>query len=561
MILASKKRKGPGTDRSTRIKTRRTTSGKVPSDNNTSSPKMDIGDGQNHERALANDELNNESPVALLNSSSRSSYPVQGSLSSRTTSSPDPLGHDEESFLSKAGHGDTAPLSSAPKAKYTVGADGNSEHGSVYQDGDLDDKVLMSEEKDSVSGHTHPTAVPSNDLSGAIGTLDDGQRLSSTAIELTLNTLRFADIRIFDPSFFAGDSTYSLIRIRDEKLWVMPLLLSGDHWGLITIENVARTVSFWDPLEDKAHESEARRKVDAFEQFVRTSRAIGCLSESEAFAFGDGSWAFNVQKCPQQDNQIDCGIYTIVFAIYKIVGLTLPESLDVGLWRQLFKHLLQTDSAVLDVSNDQTAGILPALGSPASNAAFANFRRTAQQVSSPEGLKFLQDPLDCFKSHGKRLSSDLRDARRQARLSADTQQCLKQIQKQVAAFHQQSVQQERQMSEAIQVHRDVISTYSRLGASRSRDLNVLLDTELESCETRHQHQLKELAKLTAAVEGWEMAAQRCNAVHNYRTGLVDSRRKALQDFSKELNSWSERQRALLSDVEALEEDVAANIEL
>ena len=50
----------------------------MPSDNNTSSPKMDIGIGQNHERALANHELNNESSVALLSSSSRSSYPFQG---------------------------------------------------------------------------------------------------------------------------------------------------------------------------------------------------------------------------------------------------------------------------------------------------------------------------------------------------------------------------------------------------------------------------------------------------------------------------------------------------
>ena len=499
--------------------------------------------------------------MALPSSGSRSSYPFQGSLSLRTTLSPDPLGHDEERFLSKAAHGDTAPPSSAPKSKYTVGGDGNSENGSVYQDGDADDKVPMSEEKNSVSGHTHHRTVPSNDLSGAVGTVDDGQWVSSTAIELSLNKLHWADIRIFDPSFFAGAPTYGLKWIGDEKLWVMPLLLLGDHWGLITIEIDVCTVSFWDSLEDKAHESEARRIVDAFEHFDRTSRTITYQSASEEFALRDRRWVFDVQKCPQQATRDDCGIYTIVFAIYKSVGLTLPESLDVGLWRQLFKHLLQADSAVLDVSGNQTAGIVSGFDSPTNNAALAPMRKTAQQVPFPEAPNFLQDPFDCFKSHDKRLSSALGNARRLARLSADAQQCLTQIQEQVAALYEQNVQQEREMSEAIQVHREMISTYSCLGASRSQDLNMLLDTQLESYEARHQNKQNNVAKLTAAVESWEMAAQRCNAVHNYRSRRVDSRRKTLQDFSKELNSWSKTQRTLLSHVEALEGDIAANVGL
>lgn len=563
MNLARKKRKGPGTDRSTKIKTPRTTSVKVLSDDNTSSPRMNLGVDQNSESALANDELNDVSPVTtptVPSSTRRSTYSFQDSLSSRTISSPDELGH-EESFLSKNGHGDTPLFSSTSKVKYTVEGGGNSEHESVYQDGDPDHKVLLSVENDSVPEYTHHRAIPSNDLSGAISSLDDGQWVSSTAIELTLNKFPFPDIRIFDPSFFASGSTYSLKQIRGEKLWVMPLLVSGDHWALITIENVARTVTFWDSLEDPAHESKARRILHDFEQFVRTSPAIEYQLASEAFAFGDKSWAFAVQKCPQQENQTDCGIYTLVFAVYKVLGLTLPESLDVGLWRQLFKHLLQADSAVLDVSNDQTTGILPALDSPTSNAAFATFGRTAQQVSFPEGPEFLQDPLNCLKGHKQRLYSDLRDARRQLGLSADTQQCLKQIQMQVAACSQQSVQQERQMSEAIRVHRDMISTYSRLGPSRSEDLNALLSTQLESYERGHQYALEGVARLTATVGAWGMAMQSCNAVHNHRNDLVDSRRKALEDFSEKLSSWSEKQRTLLSNVEALEKDVAASIGL
>ena len=70
---------------------------------------------------------------------------------------------------------------------------------------------------------------------------------------------------------------------------------------------------------------------------------------------------------------------------------------------------------------------------------------------------------------------------------------------------------------------------SRLGASRSQDLNLLLDIQLKSFETRHQSKLKEVAKLTAAVDGWKIAAQRCNAVHNDHDDLAESRRKALQD--------------------------------
>ena len=59
---------GPGTDRSTRTQTRRTTSAKVP-------------------------------PVAIRSSNSRSYHPLQASLASRDTSSPDPLGQEQERSL------------------------------------------------------------------------------------------------------------------------------------------------------------------------------------------------------------------------------------------------------------------------------------------------------------------------------------------------------------------------------------------------------------------------------------------------------------------------------
>ena len=558
---AYKKRKEPHqTARSTKLKTRKTTLNEVPSNNRASSPEIEIG--RSHRRSLSNDESNDISPMAPLSPSSGSPSPFKGRPSSSNPLSLEQLGPIEENSVSKADNSDEMSIPLTLGAKCTTGDDGNSENGSIYKDDNTAAKYPGSVDKRSVFAHTHDRVVPDNDLSGAVGTLGDGGWVSSTAVELTLNKLRCASIRIIDSSFLAGDgSTYSLKRIGDERLWILPLLLHGDHWGLITIEMDSGTISFWNSLENEAYEREARRIINLFQQFVSTSEAIVYPSASAKIALRNREWDFSVQKCPQQENTDDCGIYIIVFAVYKTGGLTLPESIDVGLWRYLLKQLLQTGSVVVDASNDKPAGVVSAFDPTTNDAAFASSTMAAQQIGFPQETSLLEDPLNYFKTLEKRQISDLMDARKRARLSVETLQCLGQIQKQVAAFHDEHVQKERDMLEAIGIHRAMVSTYSRLGDSRCGNLNALLGTELQACEKRYERKQDEVARLMEGVENWELAIQTCSAVCNHRKDLVDSRTKASRNFLNELRSWSERQRVLMNDVEALEMDVTATIEL
>ena len=589
MDPAGKKRKRPQTYQSTRSKTKKTTHSQIPSDVEVTSPEIETG--RTRRESLTNDGSHDGSPKASPGPSSRAPSTFEGRPVSDNPSSPQRLDHTEEPLISKADHSAETPIRSTPEAKHTTGDDGNSVDGRIHEDSNTDGEVPGSEDKSSESVQARNRAVPDNDLSGAVGTLDDRQWLSSTAVELILKKMCCAGIRIFDSSFLAGDgSTYSIKQIGDEKLWILPLLLRGNHWGLVTIEVDSGAVSFWNSLKSEVSEHEFEREacriVDSLEQFVRTSEAIVYSSPSDKSAPRDRKWNVTVEKCPQQDNEDDCGVYIIVFAIHKIGGLTLPESIDVGLWRQVLSQLLQTGSVVVDGSSEQPE-VITSTSDPVTtddgsdcdslkvwclvcatdptkdNSALTSsgVTATARQISFCQGAILTPDPLNCFKDFQKGLSNDLTDAEKQLRLSADTLQCSKRMQEQVAAFHEQNVRKQQDMQEATQVHRDMKSMYGRLGASsRSGDLDVLLDTELRNCEKRDERQRGEVDRLVGAVKGWEVAVRTCGAVCDRRGALVDSRTKAIREFLDQLREWSRGQRVLLKDLESVEMDMADSIE-
>lgn len=382
--------------------------------------------------------------------------------------------------------------------------------------------------KERSSKLTQTRVVPSNDLSGAVGTLEDGQWLSSTAVELTLNKLCCAGVRVFDSSFLDGDgSRYSIKQIEDKKLWILPLLRDY-HWSLITIEMDSGTASFWDSQAEDVHQREARHIVQSLRQFIHTSEAMMYSSASD--------WKVVIKKCPQQNNTDDCGVYVIMFAIHQVCGLNLPESIDVGLWRHLSKKLLQSGSFVADVGNEQPTDI------------------------APQDPTLSQDPLNYFKTLGQRRSSDLEDARKQAHHSAHTLKCLERIQEQVVSFHAQKAQTHRETLEAINVHENLISMYSTLGASRRRkSLDELLHTELQNYQKQRVRKEDEVRKLSETVESWKLAVQTCNTVLIRRKSLVNSRQKALEDLLDECKSWSETQKVLVHAIEALQPDMKATI--
>ena len=178
-------------------------------------------------------------------------------------------------------------------------------------------------------------AMPTSDLQGTISSLRPGTWLSSTAIQLTLEHCHTAGVRIFDPSFLSSALQKKLKPLSPEdSTLIFPLQVNGNYWALVVADTAHVTTEFWNSLPNPKCEIKAR---NALHDLGRSLRG-GSDRMSNDPALTEWTWA--PQPCPKQDNSNDCGIYTIVFAMYRILNLPLPQSIDSHLWRQVLYVLL-----------------------------------------------------------------------------------------------------------------------------------------------------------------------------------------------------------------------------
>lgn len=111
--------------------------------------------------------------------------------------------------------------------------------------------------------HKHPA----NNLKGAVSTLADDRRLSSTAIELVLKSIEPASTwKVCDPSFVNDTATVPEIRLAPGQCKVLIPLHheSNEHWTVVAIDVAKKEVVHYDPLRfpvlgDKV--TEACRKI------------------------------------------------------------------------------------------------------------------------------------------------------------------------------------------------------------------------------------------------------------------------------------------------------------
>ncbi len=172
----------------------------------------------------------------------------------------------------------------------------------------------------------------------ALTSLEEGQWLSSTAIELLLKRCASDSVRVLDPGYLSIPepkkiTTKSTLRLHGENILVIPVNHYNKHWTLAVMDVLKGEVEVYNSLGGEEY-NYFRQEVERLNRF--TESLYGRPSE----------WKITNIVCPQQNNYHDCGICVVVFAYYRILGLTLPKSIDSRLWRKILRQSLSSDISV-----------------------------------------------------------------------------------------------------------------------------------------------------------------------------------------------------------------------
>ena len=179
--------------------------------------------------------------------------------------------------------------------------------------------------------------LPTTDLAGALSTLEPGQFLSATAVELVLSTCCPENARIIDSACFnlsANNMTSSSLRPCGE--YVVKVFLPihyKNHWTLAVLDRYARILTHYNSLPT---ESTFRDALD---------RALPIFMSDIA---GDQtSFPVAYEKPCTQENSYDCGVHMLLTALGAFVNSVPAKSADTKLWRRIFRALL-TDTLQIE---------------------------------------------------------------------------------------------------------------------------------------------------------------------------------------------------------------------
>ena len=199
---------------------------------------------------------------------------------------------------------------------------------------------------DELSNNPNATFdLPSTDRRGASDTLQPGQWLSATAIELLLSHWHYQeDFRLVDSSYLDVNHPEEILRKPALRLMgALRLLLPlnhGNHWTLLLFDFDQRTIHHYDSLAAASSCADARRA--AF-------YVVEHLGEDKE------SFAFTSDSVYRQENGYDCGVCVLVMALHLLVNMPIPTTYDCSLWRVIFIALLRGEEPVASLKAYTTA--------------------------------------------------------------------------------------------------------------------------------------------------------------------------------------------------------------
>ena len=371
------------------------------------------------------------------------------------------------------------------------------------------------------------SAMPTSDLQGAISSLSPGTWLSSTAIQLSLEYCQTDGVRIFDPSFLSSASQKILNPLSpNDSTLIFPLQVNGNHWALVVADTANVTAEFWDSLPDPNHESEARNAVHDLGRTLR-----GGVSKDAALT----EWILAPQPCPRQDNSNECGIYTIVFAMHRILKLPIPQSIDSHLWRQVLRVLLD-DGTELTWNDQERYSTETPIPEPSEGAVrISEVKAGLRQNTALLSQSLLRSQCDVTRIKGVMDLSKIFQER-QTELCEGYMNKLRQVIEKVTAY--------RKMSSAfdeIDMNDDDKAHFNRT------------QTLLHKYEKTEQAQIQsKLSRTENIVQGWARVTKTCEKENERRKDRVDETKNEIRRVIIE-------QKALVEAVSQLQDELISSV--
>lgn len=194
--------------------------------------------------------------------------------------------------------------------------------------------------------------VKSGMVTETLKSLELGAWLSNLAIDTVLSVLvadpykwqlagsHLISAEKLGPPFTTSSSIEGLIAGRN---LIIPVHLDF-HWILAVVNMSQFTIEIYDSFGKLGISDKVGNMV---------CTAMTHLTRKEAYP-----WRVDIQtQAPQQPNGYDCGVYIVVFALYRMHEMSLPATIDGDTWRRFFHHLVATERG-------SPLGLSPVCGTP-----------------------------------------------------------------------------------------------------------------------------------------------------------------------------------------------------
>lgn len=352
---------------------------------------------------------------------------------------------------------------------------------------------------------------PAGDINSALRSLGDCEWLTDPAISLLFEAGCPPEARLIHSTYVTLHEPKAMfskrrLRLRNQRIWFVPLNHYNKHWTLAILDLDKATVDHYDSLSTGVYSP-----IEALENFVKSLSAGEGNGKIKTFQ----EWRFRGMHCPVQPNGYDCGVFAMVFAYHRMLGLDLPVKIDHRLWRKVLRRSL--DDAVdfpdpISSLDDPNSKECTDMGSPPLRK-----RQRNDQALGPLGTSVLQDAARDEERWLDQVNDTLRFRRQQSRaaklgvqLTQETLAVLAALASQQLTIRSQAELEHSSWQKRLQEHKSFLEKYCNLDhteLSVTKSLESAIYNQQQECQRSHRM----IEKHDPLVTRWERAKVFCES--------------------------------------------------